>query len=207
MIYLKVNNKQIAIPTDWKDLTFSQYIKYQNLKETDMIGLVSFFTGIDRKLWEQSKEIQNYYLIINNLEWISRKPKKVINCPDYIWIKEKNIKIPRHLESHTVMQYEDMRVVIQLEIKERGEFNILSYPKIIAIYLCPELFGKYDTTNYEKTIPIIEQLPYYDVVGMGNFFLTSLIGLRNGTKGNVRKLFTIGRRLMRALRGFRYGDF
>jgi hypothetical protein len=99
-----------------------------------------------------------------------------------------------------------MRAVLQTEMKNKKNFEVESYPKIAAIYMSKEIFGEYSIKNWKKTIPIIENLPYFEVVGIGNFFLMNLIGLRIGTNPFARKLSILMRSWMQGLKKLMLGD-
>ena len=206
MIPIKINGKKLMIPSKWEDISFRQYIDYINIKKKDIYSVLEIFTGIDRKSWEQSNEIKGFYVIINTLDFITQKPKIKYKCPPAVEIDGKSYKVPRDIDTHTVKQYEDMRAVLQKEMKDKKNFEVESYPKIIAIYLSAEIFGDYTIPNYKRTIPLIEQLPYFEVVGMGNFFLMNLIGLRLGTNQFAIMWHTLKRKLMQGLRKLGLGD-
>jgi len=206
MIPIKINGKKLLIPSKWEDITFKQYIDYINIKEKNIYEVLEIFTGINKESWEQSNQIKGFYTIINTLDFITKKPKFKYKCPPSVEINGKLIKVPKDVDTHTVKQYEDMRAVLQVEMKNKEKFEIESYPKIISIYLSAEIFGEYTVSNYKKTIPMIKELPFYEVVGMGNFFLMNLIGLRFGINRFAILLNTLKRKLMLVLKKLTLGD-
>jgi hypothetical protein len=206
MIPIKINGKKLMIPSKWEDLKFKEYIEYINIEKKDIYSVLEIFTGIDRKSWEQSNNIKGFYVIIDALEFIAKKPKKKYKCPPAVEVDGKIYKVPKDLDTHTVKQYEDMRAVLQTEMKNKKNFEVESYPKIAAIYMSKEIFGEYSIKNWKKTIPIIENLPYFEVVGIGNFFLMNLIGLRIGTNPFARKLSILMRSWMQGLKKLMLGD-
>lgn len=206
MKYLKINGKSVEIPTEWDEMTFRQYLEYQKIEKPDVYSLVSLFTGIPREDWEKSKEVKNFYLILECLEFVTKEPKKKVECPEFVEIGDvAMIEVPKNIEKHTVKQYEDMRIIIQNELKEEGKITYEIYPRVIAVYLAEPVFGEYSIKNWKKAQEIIKNLSFYQVIGMGNFFLTNLSVLRNGTSPGVPIFTMMKRKLGRALRIFRRG--
>jgi len=208
MIPIKINGKKYQIPGRWEEITYLQYEKYMKLKNPDVYALVSVFTGVPRDRWVKSKEVQGFYIILNALSFISKKPKFKYRCPTFVKIENVDYEVPKEIDKHTVMQYEDMRALLQMHLKSnKNEIKPDLYPSIIAVYFAPLLFGEYDAANWEKTIPLIKTLPFGEVMGMGDFFLKNFIELRTGTPGYVRKWFMIPRNYKRVLRRLGSGAF
>ena len=206
---LKINDQSVFVPSCWDDCTFAQYEDYLALKENDAFGVIAIFTGIDRKIWENSKEVQNFYLIENSLAWLKRKPSKrrIKIMPYEITFDSKTIKVPQSQDDYIVKEYEDLRALIQLELKEAKEFPVTFYPKIVAVFLTRRIFPEYNSQNYTECVKLVRQLRLYQVLAMGNFFLKSLIELRSGTPKGWHILNTISKKLTQGLRAFRYGGF
>ena len=51
MIYLKINDEPIQVPTIWEEVSFKQYIEYSKIKKPQFIDAVAVLTGIDKKVW------------------------------------------------------------------------------------------------------------------------------------------------------------
>jgi len=203
MIPITINTQKLNIPTCWNDVTFAQYMDYIDLKEPKVIDAVALFTGIDKKVWENSKEIKNFYIIVDALGFLNKKPRvnKVKN-PGVVTIKNKEYNVPQNIDGlpYTVMQYEDMRGLLRLESKQK-DITIKMYPKIISIYFCTMIFKKYSVKNIEKTEPLIGGLIMFEVLGMGNFFLQNMTGLLNGITKGEPMLRMIARKLTQAFTG------
>lgn len=215
MIHLKINDVKHAIPTIWQEVTFKQYIEYSKIKKPQFIDAVAVFTGIDRDVWLNSKQIENFYLIVDALKFLEKEPKLdkignpgrvTITRKDGEKIIEQEYDVPQGLENYTVKQFEDMRGLIRREQKSK-ELTRAIYPKIISIYFCVLIFGEYTIKNIGKTEPLIEALTLYEVAGMGNFFLRSFNELSNGTPKGKRMWRMIVRRLRRVFTGSMSGDF
>ncbi len=203
MIPITINSQKLNIPTRWEDVTFKQYIDYIDLKNPKVIDAVALFTGIETKVWEGSKEIQNFYIIVNALEFLGKKPqiKKAVN-PGTVTIRDKEYKVPQNIDSlpYMVKQFEDMRGLIRLEAKQ-NEITIKMYPRIISIYFCNMIFKKYSVRNIEKTEPLIDSLGMFEVLGMGNFFLQNMTELLNGIARGELIFRMIVRKLKRVFTG------
>lgn len=207
MIPLTINDKKIQLPTCWEDVTFRQYLDYAELGETELINVVALFTGISRKVWEESKEIKGFYYISESLKFLEKEPKfeNLLN-PGYVVIKGKRYKIPTKLESYSVKQFEDMRGLIRVETKGNDQIPLKSYPKIAAIYFCTLLFKKYSVKNIEKAEQALMDLPVYEVVGIVNFFLKNLNGLLSGMNQDSNLFRRIVKKLKQAFKGLKPGD-
>ena len=98
MIPLLINDKKIQIPTNWKEITFKQYIKFLDLGETEFINAVALFTGISKDVWEKSKQIENFYIIIGALEFLQKDPKVIgAKNPKKVTIKGIEYDVPEGL--------------------------------------------------------------------------------------------------------------
>lgn len=199
---LKINGKKINIPNGWDQVTFKQYEKFINLKKDSLYEVVALFTGISAEKWEQSQQVENFYLVEKALSWLNDPPDfKKAKHPYQIDIGGKRIIVPQSDDEYIVKEYEDLRATIQMEKK----ITYKSYPKIAAIFLVRRIFGEYNTKNYKETVKLVKELSLYDVVGMGNFFLKSLVELRNGTNPVLRMWNMIRKKLTQVLRALRYG--
>jgi hypothetical protein len=208
MINLKIQDRPVEVPTRWEDVTFRQYEAFINLKENDAFGLIAVFTGIDREVWEQSKEVENFYLIENSLAWLKKKPPmRKAKLPYEITVKDQRIVVPKSQDEYIVKEYEDLRAIMQLEIREKKEIKFEFYPKIAAIFLTRKIFPEYNSNNYEETINLMKDLRLFDVLGIGNFFLMSLIELRSGIRKGWPLWSMIRRKLMQVSGAWRYGGF
>jgi len=204
MIPIKINGKKLHIPTRWEDITFKQYIEYQSMEKNDIYGLLEAFTGIGRDSWEKSKEVEGFYVIMNALAFVAKKPNMKYDCPLYVKIDGKDVRVPKELDRCTVKQYEDMRALIQSHMKDKAVSDDV-FPKIVAVYLCEEVTGRYGTREWEDTVPKVEELPFHEVVGIGNFFLRNLIELRSGTHRSWLHRLMSRRKYRQALKGLMRG--
>ena len=198
MLPITINEKKIQIPTTWKEITFKQYLKFLDLGETQFINAVALFTGIPKDVWEKSKQIENFYIIVGALEFLQKDPKVIgAKKPETVTIKGNEYKVPEGLKNYSVKQFEEMRGLIRKEQK-KGEITIKLYPKIISLYFCTLIFEEYTIKNIRETEKLINELTIYDVVGIGAFFLKSSTNLLNGIQKRKRPLSMIVRKLMRA---------
>ena len=196
MQYITINEQKLTIPTNWNDVTFRQYMKYLSLKNATITDVVVLFTGISKQVWEGSKEIHGFYIIVDALGFLEKEPKvKDITNPGAVTIKETKYLVPQRLEQYTVKQFEDMRGLIRRHQKDGKQITVKLYPQIISIYFCSLIFDEYSVKNLKKTNPLIEELTMFEVIGIGNFFLKSSTELLNGTKNARRPLAMIMKKL------------
>lgn len=205
---LKINGQSIKIPSRWEDITFNQYIEFINLKENDAFAVVALFTGIDREVWEKSTYVENFYLVERSLSWMNKEPNfKNVQLPYEVIINDKPIRVPQDDSEYIVKEYEDLRAVIQLEMKDGKEPGIDLYPKIAAIFLTRRIFPEYNTANYDKTITLVKNLTLFEVMGIGSFFLKNLSVLRTGINPGWHMRSTMWRKLTLAFVRLKYGVF
>lgn len=208
MIPLKINNQSVRVPQSWKEITFRQYEQFIEIKDNDLFDVVCVFTGIKKEIWEASKQVANFYLIEQALSFINKPPKlKGIKCPYEIAIKGKTVQIPQTEDEYIVKEYEDLRATIQMLSKENENIGVKSYHKLIAPFLVRRIFSEYNTSNLMATEELIKELRLYDVIGMANFFLKNLIGLRGGTRTGWRLWNTIRKKVRLVLINLKYGVF
>jgi len=207
MIYLKLNDKPVNIPSDFSELTFRQYLDIRAIAEAKLIDIIAYFTGFSVEALMQSTEIENFYVIMDSLSWVLSDPGLGdIYKPAIIKHDGSDYNIPYSIDRCTVAQYEDVRAIMMLS--QRNEGNVIDiYPKIISVFLAPVIFKIYDSETHEKTIPIIEGLTVPEVIGLGNFFVMKFSELNNGIRKGLRNQHTIWKRLRRVLKNLRYGVF
>ena len=124
MLPITINDKKIQIPTNWKELTFKQYSKFLDLGQTEFINAVALFTGISKDVWEKSKQIENFYIIVGALEFLQKDPKVIgAKNPKKVTIKGVEYDVPEGLKDYAVKQFEDMRGLIRKDQK-KGEITI-----------------------------------------------------------------------------------
>jgi len=207
MLPITINDKKVQIPTTWKEITFKQYLKFLNLGETEFINAVALFTGIPKDVWEKSKQIENFYIIVGALEFLQKDPKVIgAKNPGSVKIKGVEYNVPEGLKQYSVKQFEDMRGLIRKEQK-KGEITIKLYPKIISTYFCTLIFDDYTIKNLRETEKLINELTIYEVVGIGAFFLESSTRLLTGIQKGRHPLSMIVRKLTQVFMTWMRGVF
>ena len=207
MIYLKLNGKASAIPTDFNDLTFRQYLDIRAIPNTKLIDIAAYFTGFSVEALMASTEVENFYIIIDGLSWVLGEPALEANYrPATIRCADVTYNIPNTIDRCTVAQFEDVRAIMLLS-QQDNKLGVDIYPKIIAVFIAPVIFGKYDSDTYEKTVPIIEGLTVPEVIGLGNFFVMKFSDLSNGIRKGLHRPNTTLKKLRLALKNLRHGVF
>jgi hypothetical protein len=170
----KLQSKQV--PTTWKEITFDQYIKMIALKGNE-VELISLFTGIDPKSIAKAK-IQGLDQLMSAFEFMSTPPQWTEAPKEML-----GVTIPKDITFQSLGPYIDCRHLIQTASSDPATF-VESYAKFCAVYIQAAQSGweGYDIDKAMSLVPEIIQLPAWEVVGLGSFFIVKFFPLTKNTK-------------------------
>lgn len=153
------------IPTKWKEVNFSQFIKLVEAGD-DPAKIISIFTDIEEEILRKAK-ISNLESIIHILGFLKSEMNLKVpeTCMGY--------KIPKNLEFETIGQFQDLKAEA-VQIKDAKSFD--KYALFCAIYAT----NPYDYREAEKLIPTFLNAPCEEVMAIGNFILVKLAELMTG---------------------------
>src|SRR5690554_1987973 len=108
MITIKINGTKHRIPTEWVDVTYSQYVSLLSTLNT-LPAYIALFTGIDQKRIESS-ELKNLETIAIALSFITIPPKIETAKPTRL---VGPYVVPADVTLQSLGQFEDLRGVLQ----------------------------------------------------------------------------------------------
>lgn len=169
MITIKINSVKHSIPTEWGDVTYSQYVGLIDV-ETTLLYYIHFFTGIPRDTLEAAT-LKNLETISLALSFLTIPPKfesKAVHVGPY--------PMPADVTIESLGQFEDLRGLLtklpeDITTKENQKIVSELYLEACAIYCQKIRDGKY---NNLKVSEVKEELKGYsciEVIQTGSFFL------------------------------------
>ena len=201
MITFKTLGKRWNCPTEWADLTYSQYVFHiypRTLTET-----ISLFSGIDSKTLQEA-ELKGLEKINIALLFMSIPPNfhKTQLVNGYF--------LPSDPTIESVGQFEDLRSALnRLPKKPLKEYEYDDWEiyaelclEACAIYLQKVMHSKYD---YSKVSAVKEQLKSAscaEVMGTGGFFLFRPLNISPPTTSRFLILIHRLKRLIQGLPGY-----
>lgn len=201
MITFKTLGKKWVCPTNWNDVTYSQYVYHiypRTLAET-----ISLFSGISRETLE-SAELKGLEKINIALIFMSMSPQfertQVVN----------NLVLPADPTIESLGQFEDLRACLnKLPRKEMKEYSFEEYElysdlclESCAIYYQKVKDGKYDYSKVAKYKEELKGASCMEVIGTGAFFLFRPLNISPPTMNLFRILIYRLRRLIQGLPGY-----
>lgn len=178
MIVFRLNSKRVKVASSWEDLTMSQYLQVQKLKD-DFLQLVSICSGLDYEILKKA-EIVGLESVIEAVKFVSKPPE----IPSSVQ-KLGKYTIPLdskgqfNIQYKRLDQFEDMRKIMT-GAKDIGSI-IEAFPQFVAIYLQPIRDGQYQFSKAMDMVEEVKELPALQVISLGSFFLIKLLTLSNGT--------------------------
>lgn len=191
------NQKQEnQIPISWDQVTFGHFLKLGECG-SDKIKVLALFTGIDYETLKKSKVIglDSVLAALSFLEKVPepRVPKTILGYP-----------VPENLEFHQVQQYLDLKNYLEESRTKTPEEQLAQYTLYCAVYAVPHWKqGEYDFTYAEKLAPLFLTAPCTEVMGIGNFTLAKLIGLKHDIKINYHPQGSVMQRFRLVIKGYR----
>ncbi len=166
------------IPLSWKDVTFRQFIALQECKD-DFIKVMSLFTGIEPEIIKKAL-IDNLDGLILALGFLKTEPLQV--KPTAIL----GYDLPKDLGFETIAQFEDVKDTL----KKAKDMTVLDHLKLYPLYCSIYACRPYDWVKAEELQDKFFDAPCQEVLGVGNFTLAKLIGLKlsTGQKSQSRSI-------------------
>lgn len=185
MITARLDGKKWNIPETWSDVKLGFVIDFYDEPEMPAEKILSKILGVPRKeiannmnetLWVWNGGAYGDAGYYKGLQSVLSEPIPLENLPK----PDKLItyKTPDNFNHLTTAQYMDCAGVIK-KINENPEvINVIKgYTEIVAILIQKEYDVSKTLYNYKKLL----SEPLLDVLGLGYFFLTSIIEFKNGT--------------------------
>ena len=167
MITFKFENKSVAAPDCWEEVTVGHFINPYFLSG-DSISLLSSLSGIDRnKLLNTVEDIEGpltrmVAFIVNDPEGFKGK------LTEEFEFRGKKLKVPMDIEVERIGQ----KILLQ-DAMRKYSFIYEAIPDAVAIYLQPELNnGVFDDSMLADMREEILLLKIRDVFPIASFFLT-----------------------------------
>lgn len=163
----------------WEDLTFAQYLAVLRLNGNEA-DLLSIFTGIEASKIAKAK-IEGIEAILASLDFM-KEPPKFDKVPD----KFMGLNMPKDITFKSLGPYIDCKDILSKQTTESLPDFLESYTKYCAIYVqaIKANWENYDYDEALKLIPEVMNQPAWEVVGLGNFFITKFYPLKKNTQTN-----------------------
>jgi hypothetical protein len=183
------------IPISWDDLTYQQYFDLLNFKGDD-VDILCYFTGVDPEVFRKAK-IEGLESVLSAVSFLHQVPDFSNRPYEFM-----GVKMPIDITFEALAPYLDARQLIQTITKDDLKTFYEIHAKLCAIYVhaVRNDWTGYDGGEAMKLVPEIMEQPAWEVVGLGNFFITKLFNLKTPTKKNSQVGDSPLNKLMRAMR-------
>lgn len=180
MLKLKIDDKEIKMPTSWLETTFRQYVEIVTGKSDFWWGLsvitnVPYETLMKYNFSEGMDTIVHAASFLNKWEGIDEYPKK---CGPYLL--GDSITTGNQLTAIT----QEIEMVGQS--KDMGE-QLQQLCTIAAIY-CQGVYEPFDKEKAFYLSKQFQEYPCIDVLSCGNYFQAKAIAIASGGKVTVESL-------------------
>lgn len=178
MITFNVSGSQVAIPTQWEEVTFKQYCEILN-GVTSQAELIAMFTGINCETVKKATIIglEKVILALKFLDKVPVIPDSVSKIGPY------DLKTPVNIQFESLAQFEDIRSEVIKAPKDIKGFT-KSYSTYVAIYLQKVRDGEYSYSKALEMVAEVENMPALEVISLGSFFFVKLMSLIRGIDPN-----------------------
>ena len=189
MKFLKINGKNVSVPTSYKDVTWGQFKKISTLPTKK--DVIEYLIGDSLAKY---KGVESFNLILSSLKFLSDIPTKSTK-PKIVRFHGQEVLINDDLENLTFGQYWDMLNIAS------SDSDIIP-EELVAIYFQPKLFGAsgYDYEVAAKLMVYVKNLPCEVVLTLTDFFLQSLTASGGGMKVRRLRLNTIASKCKQVMR-------
>lgn len=197
-VTIELNRVKVTreLPTQWKEVTFKQFLELNECRG-DYVKVLSLFTGIDQDTVRKCK-IWDLDAVLVSLTFLHSKPENVI--PEKLLTYE----IPKDLGLEFIGQYEDLKDELQNQQGLTNRQKLEKYTLYCAVYACRAKFGDYDWMKAVSMQDEFLEAPAVEVLGVGNFTLLKLIGLTRHIKEDSPKAKPLKTKFRLALQSFRF---
>lgn len=175
------------IPTSWEQVTFRQFIALQECKD-DFVKVMTLFTGIEPDIIRKAL-IDNLDGLILALGFLQREPEQI--KPTSILGHE----LPKDLGFESIAQFED----IKESLKKAKDMTVIDHMKLYPLYCSIYACKPYDWLKAEELQDKFFDAPCQEVLGVGNFTLAKLIGLKLSTGQKSQKRSILPKKFKLAL--------
>lgn len=179
------------IPVSWSEVTFRQFIALQECND-DFVKVMALFTGIEPDIIRKA--------LIDNLESLILALGFLQNDPGQI--KPKSIldyELPKDLGFESIAQFEDVKETL----KKAKDMSVLDHLKLYPLYCSIYACKPYDWLKAEELSDKFFDAPCQEVLGVGNFTLAKLIGLKLSTGREYQKRNILLKKFRLALTAYR----
>lgn len=188
MIPFRLNDQEINVPSEWKDISYEQYLQTIDAGD-DLIKIISILTGVAEDTLRVA-EIKGLNTLLAAIDFVrhsasfNERPESIGNG---------KYPVPKDVSIENLAQFEDLRNLSRnwpirpttpkqldnnLEVRA-FEHNVVSFSKDLAhrylfacaIYCQKIRDGKY---NYQKAVEMINEIKTYscaEVMPAGAFFM------------------------------------
>jgi len=180
MIKFKINKSSINYPSQWEDLTFTQYIQVMKLTN-DTTLMISILSGLDYE-YLKSATIVGLESFLEASHFLTEPPKFDTYYPQVgLYKLPANRKGQFDIRFESMGQFEDMRAAMN---KVDGDIikHTEAYGRYVAIYLQKIKDGTYDPNKVPEMEEEVKIMPACEVIATGQFFFLKLYSLSSGTK-------------------------
>lgn len=193
VVFCKDKKYKVSFPSFWWEVSFKKYNLLQNAIKDKLskFEIISILTGLDVMVLKNM--IASEFELLEVLFYdLFNKKLNITSSVSYLNIGDRKIKC-LDVDEITAAQYEDIKSILA---KQTGD-DVSFYPLMIAV----ALFYKYylnEEYDYKKAILLskkIDDISCEKVISYGNFFLTNLTSLKNGTLQTCRKRNLLLKRL------------
>jgi hypothetical protein len=184
MIPFNLGTYKFELPQDYGELTLRQFYAIRKSKG-DLLDLFSILSGLDRSIWEQTKDLDIDAKIAPALEWMNDKfnPDLFIK-PAKLRIKGEYYDVPKDIRLKTFGQ----KLALQNEterISKEGGTDVDVFPYALALYFQPICFNnKYDAAQVDELLPLIMDCKIEEAYPIASFFLNNYLRSLQSRKRN-----------------------
>jgi hypothetical protein len=176
MIKFKLDGKEYACPTSWKDVTAEQFIKLKEWNGIDFVMLLSIITGVPYVTMFQTKTIDIDEKLSPFIEFLKTPIDKAEKTSSLL-IDGKQYPFPKDLTEYTLGQKLDAQTAIKQCVDVDKDLTNCMI-KVTAIYMQPIVQEcDYDTKKAEQFERVISKCSALEVFNMSMFFFVKLNAL------------------------------
>ncbi|MEM0354740.1 MAG: hypothetical protein QXW79_04110 [Thermoplasmata archaeon] len=203
VVFSQKTEYKVGFPTSWDEISFKKYNLLQNAIKNKLskFEIISVLTGLDVIVLKNM--IASEFELLEVLFYdLFNKKLNISNSVSYLNIGNRKIKC-LDVDEITAAQYEDIKSILA---KQTGD-DISFYPLMIAIALFYKYYSN-EEYDYKKAILLsekIDDISCEKIISYGNFFLTNLTSLKNGTLQTCRKRNLLLKRLGLVLKKLQKG--